>query len=386
MTHHLDAWASSALADLSSRHLERHLRLADACSIDLCSNDYLGLGARPLHALGPLPPDLACGSTASRLIRGHTRWHAALEEALAAWVRSPAALLFHDGWAANAGGLGALVQPGDRVFSDALNHASLIDALRLTRAHRVVYPHQDLDALARGLATPWPGGRTWVVTEGVFSMDGDATDLPALLALAETHDAVVWLDEAHSLGVLGPRGGGLAEAAGLTGHPRLVRMGTLGKAVGSEGAFVASSAPVRQWLVQRARPLVFSTAASPLCCWVTLRQLDEVVQGVRTRALWCRIEAMAHALRRVGVWSGTPASAIFPVVVGDEAPTLALASALREGGFDVVAIRPPTVPAGTCRLRVTVRADLGLDTIEAFADALGARMPARPLVSGAGLG
>jgi 8-amino-7-oxononanoate synthase len=334
--------------------LER-VRLAErfgTAFLDLSSNDYLGLAADHVSRETLLSTK---GAGASRLIYGTRPEHLALEAELADWVGHEAALLFSSGYAANVGALAALLAPSDHVFSDALNHASLIDGCRLSRAQVHVFPHRDLDALARALDAAPSSGARWVVVESYFSMDGDGPDLPRLRALCDAHGAALYVDEAHSLGVFGPSGAGLCAAAGVRPD---VLLGALGKAVGSHGAFIAGSAVLRTWLWNRARSFVFSTAPSPLAADASLEQVRRAraAEAERSRVLELSLHLRAELGRRGVPCLSESFGPILGLVVGDAERALATAARLREAGILVQAIRPPTVPRGTARLRITISA------------------------------
>ncbi len=327
--------------------------------LNFSANDYLGLAAdaRIAAALGEGARRWGAGAGASRLVSGDFTETRALEEELAAFEGAESALLFNSGYAANCGLLPALVGPGDQIFSDALNHASLIDGCRLSRAEVKVYPHCDLaalDALLRGAAG---ARRRLVITDSVFSMDGDLAPLEGLAALCEQHRALLVVDEAHATGVLGPRGSGLVAALGLSSKVD-ARMATLSKAAGVVGAYVAGSRLLTGLLINKARPLIFSTALPPAlaCAGRAAMQLLAGPEGDSRRALlWRNVEQFASGLRALGV-PAQPRSAIFPVLLGSPARALAVAAGLRERGLLVKAIRPPTVPAGTSRLRFALSA------------------------------
>ena len=371
----LDALLQPSIAALVSRAQWRVDAPASSDAVqDWCSNDYLGLGrSQQLVAASREAMEAGSGAGASRLVTGTLPIHRRLESRLAEWMGqggSETALLFNNGFAANTGLLSALLQPGDAVFSDALNHASIIDGIRLGRAERFIFSHQDFEQLA-GQLSGWRGaGRKWIVTESIFSMDGDATDLRALCDLADAHDAFVLVDEAHALGVRGEGGRGLCQEQGVA-HRVVARVGTCGKAMGSYGAFVVCSAVLRGWLYNRARPLVFSTALPPATVGATLQAVSLLEQGDLQRVLRARIDRLAVALQAAGWWHGGGESAIFPLRVGDAAQTMALSAALLQLGYRVTGIRPPTVPEGTSRLRVTMRADVDIDEIDRFVAALG---------------
>jgi 8-amino-7-oxononanoate synthase len=358
---------SSALAHLEQALLalaqEGLLRarplLAAPGTISFCSNDYLGLADRvaPPHPSG-------CG--ASRLVCGETAEHVDLETAIASWLQTEGALVFSSGYAANVGVLSALASRGDLVVSDALNHASIIDGARLSRAEVAIVPHCDLEAISAALARP-RRGRAWVVTESYFSMDADGPDLRLLRETCDRHDAALVVDEAHALGVLGPDGRGLCAAAGVVPD---VLVGTLGKSLGACGAFAAGSATLVQWLWNRARSFVFSTGLSPAVAAAALANLRTSLDEPARRA---RVVAASTHLRNGLTGRGARlrgAGHIVPWVVGDVTEAVELAAALRKRGVHVVAIRPPTVPQGEARLRLTVTARHDESSIERFLSAL----------------
>lgn len=337
-----------------------------ASSSDLGAASPATHGTSGASPAGPAPqtPRIACsnlylgdpgrGAGASRLISGSRPAHRALERDLAAWLQTDDALLFNSGYHANVGAIPALAGPGDAIFSDALNHASIIDGVRLSRAERHIYPHANLRALDEALGACDAPGLKLLVTESVFSMDGDLAPLAELAALADRHGAVLYVDEAHAIGVLGPDGRGAAAALGVDA-PILV--GTCGKAMAGFGAFVAGSPPLREFLYNRARSFVFTTALPTEVVAANRAGLD-LVRDAPTRArLWRATHRIADGLHSAGWWHGPPHSAIFPLLVGEPEPTLALAAAILDRGFFVQAIRPPTVPEGTSRLRLTASAD-----------------------------
>lgn len=327
--------------------------------LDLCSNDYLGLGALPI------PPLTAPSSAAaSRLVSGDLAEHDLLERTLADWLQLPRALLFTSGYAANVGVLQALGGPDTLLVSDALNHASIIDGCRLSRARVVVVPHRDLDAVEHALRTA-PERRRVVVTDSYFSMDGDLAPLDGLRQHCDRHDALLVLDEAHALGVFGPDGRGLAAAHGV--RPDAL-IGTLGKALGAGGAFVATGEALHDWLWNRARSLVFSTGLAPALAQLAQLHLAEVRRGILTEQLRHAVGSFRTALAQAGVHP-LPQSVgpIVPIVVGSERRALDAATLLQTRGLHVHPIRPPTVPPGTSRLRLTVRADLPVEQFPAIA-------------------
>jgi 8-amino-7-oxononanoate synthase len=350
------------LAELERKGLRRAQSApVGPAELSFCSNDYLGLAARP----APVAPS---GAGASRLIAGERDEHRRLERALASWLRVEDTLAFSSGYAANVGALSALAGPGDLIVSDALNHASLIDGARLSRARVVVVPHGDSSKIADALAAR-AEARAWVVVESYTSMDAGGPDLKSLRALCDLHGAALFVDEAHALGVLGPGGRGRCAEAGITPD---VLVGTLGKAFGGQGAFVAGRAVLREWLWNRARSFVFSTGLAPVSAAAAVRSLQEAIDKPE---LALRVAELAVRLRRGLVSAGAvegplgpagfdPRDAprllgfghVVPIVVGTPGRAMRLAERLRGGGIAVHAIRPPTVPAGTARIRLTVTA------------------------------
>jgi len=348
----------------------------------LCSNNYLGLANHPavIEAAIAASHQYGVGSGASRLISGSMRAHHDLEERLAAFKSAAACLLFTSGYHANLGVIASLVSEGDAVFSDALNHASVIDGCRLARAAVHVYPHLDLDALEARLRGA-PARRRLVVTESVFSMDGDAAPLGAICDLAERYDAMVMVDEAHATGVLGPGGAGLVEALALQDRAT-VQMGTLGKALGTFGAYVAGSRALIDFLTNRARTFIFTTALPPPIVAAAGAALTIVqCEPERRRAVRRNAERLRRGLRGLGYEVlGDDDGHILPVMVGEAETTMALSAALLGEGVFAHGIRPPTVPEGTARIRATVMAthtDADIDqAIAAFAAPAFHRQPA----------
>ena len=330
-----------------------------------CSNDYLGLANHPrlISALQQGAALYGVGSGASHLISGHSRAHAQLEERLAEFIKphleSARALYFCTGYMANLAVLTALTaaDPGSEIFSEAINHASLIDGARLARARIKVYPHADLEALAMLLAASSASTKL-VVTDSVFSMDGDLAPLPALLALCEQHGAWLVVDDAHGFGTLGANGRGALEHFNLQ-SPYLVYVGTLGKAAGVGGAFVAAHASVIETLIQKARPYIYTTASAPALAHALLTSID-LIAGEEGAARRAHLQALLAQMNRdlhLARWQRLPSStAIQPIVIGSNDEALQVAGALLEQGLWVPAIRPPTVPHNTARLRVTLSA------------------------------
>ncbi len=323
-----------------------------------CSNDYLGLAAHPdvAAALVAGARRYGTGAGAAHLITGHCAAHHALEEELAAFVGRPRALLFSTGYMANLGVVSALLGRGDRVFEDRLNHASLLDAGRLSGARLTRYPHADAPALQRALAAAG-GGRHLVVSDGVFSMDGDLAPLPELARAARAHGAWLMIDDAHGLGVAGATGRGVLEHFGLGCDAVPVLVGTLGKAFGTFGAFVAGEETLIEALIQRSRTYLYTTAPPPALAEATRAALRiaraEPWRRERLRALTERFRAGARSL---GVSLGVAPTPIQALIVGAAAAASDLSAALEARGILVSPIRPPTVPEGTSRLRVTFSA------------------------------
>lgn len=325
--------------------------------LSFCSNDYLGLANHPAsrQALIDALPDTGVGGAASHLICGHHDAHHLLEQRLAEFTRRSSALYFSTGYMANLGAISALAGRGDTIFSDRLNHASIIDGCILSRAKVRRYPHGDVDALAVMLENT--SGHKLVVTDGVFSMDGDVAPLAELAALCRSHDALLVVDDAHGIGVLGPEGRGTAAQLGLSEEDVPVLIGTLGKAVGTSGAFVAGPALITDYLVQKARTYIYTTAMPPALALATCASLEVVerdeARRVHLNHLIRRFREEAAALGYQLMASQTP---IQPIMLGDNWSALSLSQALEARGMLVSAIRPPTVPEGQARLRVTLSA------------------------------
>lgn len=325
--------------------------------LSFCSNDYLGLANYPrlVAALQQAVLQHGVGAGAAHLVSGHSDAHHALEERLAAFIGKPAALLFSTGYMANLGAVQALVGKGDTVFADKLNHASLNDAMLLSRAVVKRYRHNDMAHLAQLLENT-DGGRKLVITDAVFSMDGDLAPLPEMLALCDRHDAWLLVDDAHGFGVLGEQGRGSLAHFGIA-SPRILYMGTLGKAAGVFGAFVAAEQVVIDTLVNHARSYVYTTATPPALSAALLESLDLIEQGDALRSHLHHLVAKLRAGLADLPWRLMPSdTAIQPLLVGDNTQALQLSEGLRVRGIWVAAIRPPTVPEGTARLRITLSA------------------------------
>ena len=322
------------------------------------SNDYLGLANHPkvVEAAMRALKRYGLGAAASHMVSGHMRAHHELEEKLAAYIGLPKALLFSSGYAANIGILTALAGRGDTIFADKLNHACLNDGALLSRANFKRYPHCDLVKLDAMLAGTTSAGRKLIVTDAVFSMDGDIAPLPELLKLAEKYDALLVIDDAHGFGVLGYRGKGSLEHFNLKSD-RIVYMATLGKAAGGYGAFVAGAEDIVEWILQSARTYIFTTATPPAIAAAMAASL-EVMQEDRERLKHLRmlIDFFGDSLKLQFAKLPYSQTAIQPIMIGDNATTLAFAEHLRDRHMFVPAIRPPTVPQGTSRLRVSITA------------------------------
>lgn len=322
-----------------------------------CSNDYLGLANHPdvISAWQAGAERWGVGGGASHLVIGHSTPHHQVEEALAELTGRPRALLFSTGYMANLGAITALVGQGDTVLQDRLNHASLLDGGLLSGARFNRYLHNDPASLASRLDKA--AGNTLVVTDGVFSMDGDLADLPALADVARAHGAWLMVDDAHGLGTLGTRGGGIVEHFGLGVEDVPVLVGTLGKACGTAGAFVAGSDELIEALVQFARPYIYTTSQPPALACATLKSLELLRRETwRREHLAALIRQFREGAQQIGLALMDSPTPIQPIVIGDSAQALHLSRMLRERGLLVTAIRPPTVPAGSARLRVTLSA------------------------------
>ncbi len=344
-----------------------------------CSNDYLGLAAEPAlaRAAAEAAGKWGVGSGASHLVSGHTAAHEALEARLAAFVGMDDALYFSTGYMANIGVMPALVGRGDAIFADKVNHASLVDGALLSRADLVRYPHCDLAALEARLAAS-NAPRKLIVTDSVFSMDGDLAPLPELLALAEAHRAWLLVDDAHGFGVLGPQGRGSLAHFGLS-SPRLILMGTLGKAAGVSGAFVAGSQSLIEWLVNTSRSYIFTTGAPPLLAETLLTALDLIEHGDARRAHLAALIARFKAGLQLSRWQLLPSDTpIQPLVIGDNHEALAVSRALDAEGLWVPAIRPPTVPKGAARLRITLSAAHSAEQVDRLVATLNRLEAAHP--------
>jgi glycine C-acetyltransferase len=327
----------------------------------LCSNNYLGLASHPglARAAARALEKEGCSAGASRLISGTMSAHRQLEDAVAAFKKTPAALAFNSGYVANLAILTTLVGAGDVIYSDALNHASIVDGCRLSRARLEIYRHGDIDNLRSLLARGRGYRRRLIVTDSVFSMDGDLAPLPEIACLAREYDALVVVDDAHATGVIGRNGRGSAEFFGLDWHDLDVQMGTLGKALGSFGAYVAGAPELVDYLVNRARSFIYTTALPPAVLAASQAALEIVgSQPERVERLRRLVRHFRAGLRELGLPVSDDPTPIIPVLGGPAGKTMELSAWFLEQGVFIQGIRPPTVPEGSSRLRVTLSADL----------------------------
>ena len=365
------------LQALNSASLYRHLRSVTGDQgptlmidgrelLNFSSNNYLGLANHPALAKAAIDAigRYGCGSGASRLISGNMTLHEELEIKLAQFKGTETALVFNSGFQANTGIIPTLVRDGDVVFSDALNHASIIDGCRLARAKVVVYRHCDVDQLERGLKDAPRSSRKLIVTESLFSMDGDEAPLKKIVELSEKYDAMTMVDEAHATGVYDPDGAGLVARLGL-GERVLVQMGTLGKALGGFGAYVAGSAALRELLINRCRSFIFTTSLPPAVMAMAIAAVDLIRrEPERRRVLRDNCARVRVGLARLGYSLGDSRSQILPLMIGDANECMRLSDRLLDRGVFAQGIRPPTVPPGTSRLRITLMATHTSDQID----------------------
>lgn len=367
--------APSVDRTLAALHARGQRRvLASRAGIDFASNDYLGLAADPAIASAiadAIAGGVPVGAGGSRLLRGNHPAHAALEDKAAAFFGSESALFFGSGFSANAAMLASLPGRGDLIVADSLIHASAHDGIRLSRADHVLAAHNDAGAFDEAI-TRWRtgGGRgtAWIVVESLYSMDGDLAPLGELVAVAERHDAMLMIDEAHATGIYGPQGRGLA--APYEGRANVVALHTCGKAMGVEGALVTGARGVIDMLVNRARHFIYSTAPSPLMAVAVSAAIDRVAIADGEREALRALMAHAGAVLCAPLGLEPPQSPILPVVLGGERRTMAVAEALQAAGFDIRGIRPPTVPAGQSRLRITLTLNARADDLDALAPVL----------------
>jgi 8-amino-7-oxononanoate synthase len=360
---------AAELQELRQAALYRKLRSVDGAQgpvlqldgravLNFSSNNYLGLAEHPaLRAAAKEAIDrYGCGSGASRLITGNMTLHEALEARLAEFKGAEAALVFNSGFQANTGVLATLAGNGDVIFSDALNHASIIDGCRLSRAETIVYAHGDMNALETALKRAAHARQKLIVTESIFSMDGDEAPLKDIVELAERHGAMVMVDEAHATGMFGARGAGVVARLDLARRVT-VQMGTLGKALGGFGAYVAGSHALRDLLINRCRSFIFTTALPPAIMAMALTAIDLVErEPERRETLWRNSHDLGHGLRDLGFELRPIASPILPLIIGDAGRCMRVSEELLKLGVFAQGIRPPTVAPGTSRLRITMMA------------------------------
>ncbi len=364
---HHEAWINKRLCELGKSQLDRHLQvypeaggkiqIGDRSYLNFSSNDYLNLARHPdvVAKAAEALTGSGCGATASRLVTGTLNLHDELEERLARHKGYPSALLFGSGFLANVGTIPALMDKNDHVFADKLVHASIVDAVTLSRAHLYRFRHNDVEHLEQLLKkVSSTSGRKLVVTESVFSMDGDLAPLQDIADVAQNHDAMVMIDEAHATGVFGPKGSGLVSELGL--EPLVnISLGTLSKAFGGYGGFVACSKSVRAFLINHARSFIYSTALPPPVVAAALGALQVIEDNRDLGAQLLKNAAgFRNRLQEAGLDTGNSASQIVPVMVGENSKALAVSQKLRRHGIIGVAIRPPSVPRGTARIRLSV--------------------------------
>jgi 8-amino-7-oxononanoate synthase len=365
------------LIRLQQENLYRRRRISDSATgvrvhingrelLSFCSNDYLGLANHPevIKAMQNGVARWGVGSGASHLVNGHTSAHHALEEELAAFTQRPRALLFSTGYMANMGVIAALCGRGDYLFEDRLNHASLLDGGLLSQARLQRYAHSDADALNQKLSVH-ESDEKLVVTDGVFSMDGDIAPLSALSTVTQQHQTWLMVDDAHGFGVLGKNGGGCVEHFGLTMDAVPILIGTLGKAFGTFGAFVAGSEELIEFLIQKARPYIYTTALPPAVAEATRASLRLLqTENWRREKLHSLIKQFRSGATELGLQLMDSQTPIQPLLIGDNGKAMAMSATLLEKGILISAIRPPTVPEGTARLRITLSAEHNEEDVE----------------------
>lgn len=376
---------SSFLAQQRQDHLYRHRRVVEGPQsveikvdgkeyVSFCSNDYLGLASHPqlVKAMQQGAERYGVGSGASHLITGHSHAHHALEQELAEFTGRQRALLFSTGYMVNLGTVAALLDRHDSVFEDKLNHASLIDAGRLSDARLLRYAHADIGSLSSQLDSS-DASTKLIVTDGVFSMDGDLAPLPELVKVSQQHNAMLMVDDAHGLGVIGKHGGGSPEHFGLDSDQVPILVGTLGKAFGTFGAFVAGSDDLIETLIQKARSYIYTTALPPAVAEATRAALQLVkTESWRREHLTSLIKRFRNGAAQQGLALMPSSTPIQPLVVGEAEQAIAVSNALLDKGFLITAIRPPTVPDGSARLRITLSAAHSEDHVDRLLEALAA--------------
>jgi 8-amino-7-oxononanoate synthase len=371
----LDGWLSQRLDKTKEAGLYRKFRTMNTAplpemlidgqrQIVFSSNNYLGLAndRRLVYAAETILHEYGVGSSGSRLTTGHTSWHRKLEEKIADFKQTEAALLFSSGFLANVGVLSSLPEKWDVILSDQLNHASIIDGCRLSKADTVIYNHIDMDDLEAKLIETQSYQRRFIVTDGVFSMDGTIAPLDQMISLAKQYQAYVIVDDAHATGVLGGNGRGTSELFGV--HPDVV-IGTLSKAIGTEGGFVAGSKVLIDFLLNHARTFIFQTAMPPSICASSYAALEIIENSNENRQrLLSNVKKIKISLTEMGYSVKGDITPIIPVIIGDPQKAVIFAEKLLENGIYAPAIRPPTVPIGESRIRLTVTSDHSLKEIE----------------------
>jgi len=364
----LDDWLNQRLEQTKEAGLYRKFRTMNTAPLPkmvidgraqlvFSANNYLGLAndQRLVHAAETVLHEFGVGSSGSRLTTGHTDWHQKLEEKIARFKRTEAALLFSSGFLANVGVLSSLPEKGDVILSDQYNHASIIDGCRLSKADTVVYNHIDMKDLEEKLQETVSFNRRFIVTDGVFSMDGTIAPLDQMMSLAKHYDAYVIVDDAHATGILGESGGGTSEYFGV--NPDVV-IGTLSKAVGTEGGFVAGSKVLIDFLLNHARTFIFQTAMPPSICAASYTALEIIEESKEKRQLlFSNIRKVKNSLVEMGYKVKGDLTPIIPVIIADAQDAVSFAERLQENGIYAPAIRPPTVPNGESRIRLTVTSD-----------------------------
>lgn len=366
----LEKRVRSQLLELEQSDMHRSLRVSRG--VCLSSNDYLGLSRHPLlkQRMVQTIQGEGCGSTGSRLLSGHREVFAGLERRFAQWKRSEAALFFGSGYLANIAVMTTFAESGDIIFSDELNHASLIDGMRLAKGRKVVFRHCDPEDLARLLEYENGPGQKFVVTESLFSMDGDEAPLADYAAICRATSTSLIVDEAHAVGIWGARGSGLVEETGIESDVFLT-INPAGKALGVGGAFVTGPGWAIDYLIQRARPLIFSTAPPPAMAGALDAALDLIEAEPERRARLLNLSVhFRERLLSEGLQSNSGCSQIVPIILGNSEQAVMIAEDLQAQGFDVRAIRPPSVPPETCRFRISINIDLSESVLDEFVEAL----------------
>src|SRR3990170_4895565 len=341
----------------------------------LCSNNYLGLANHPKvkDAAIKAIEKYGFGSGASRLVSGNMELHEELEQRIARFKDTEAALVFNSGYHANIGIIPALVGRGDLIFSDKLNHASIVDACILSRAHLIRYPHKDMDALEKLLKKNSPlttHHSPLIITDGIFSVDGDIAPLKELSELADKYKCMLMVDDAHATGVLGSKGKGTSEHFGID-NPNIIQMGTLGKALGCFGAYVAGSRKLIDYLINKARSFIYTTSLPPSVCAASILAIDIVENEPQIRQdLWNRVKFFREGIKKAGIDIMNSETQIIPIFIGKADKAVRISKDLLDKGIFVQAIRPPTVPEGTSRLRITLMANHSLDDLKYAIDTI----------------